>query len=78
MSRRGRFGIGVLLAAAVWASSAQATDAPEPALHLVPDLRLSIAETPGEASVRLPLAADNHALYGLLSPYVSLGSSTTL
>ncbi len=68
----------MLLAAAVWASSAQATDAPEPALHLVPDLRLSIAETPGEASVRLPLAADNHALYGLLSPYVSLGSSTTL
>ncbi|HET9855071.1 MAG TPA: hypothetical protein VFR53_08445 [Methylomirabilota bacterium] len=79
MSRRGRFGIGVLLLAApVWASAAQATDAPEPALHLVPDLRLSIAETPGEASVRLPLAADNHALYGLLSPYVSLGSSTTL
>jgi len=28
--------------------------------------------------VRLPLAADSHLLYGLLSPYVSLDSSTTL
>ncbi len=79
MSRRGRFGIGaLLLAAVVWAGPVQATDVPEPALHLIPDLRLSVMEAPGETSVRLPLAADSHVLYGLLSPYVSLGSSTTL
>ncbi len=28
--------------------------------------------------MRLPLATDSHLLYGLLSPYVSLGSSPTL
>lgn len=79
MSRRGRSGVGALLLAAVlWAGAAQAIDSPEPALHLIPDLRLSISEVPGEVSVRLPLAADSHLLYGLLSPYVSLGSSTTL
>ena len=79
MSRRGRFGIGgLLLTAVLWAGAAQATDLPEPILHLIPDLRLSISEGPGEVSVRLPLAADTHVLYGLLSPYVSLGSSTSL
>ena len=79
MSRRGRFGIGaVLLTAVFWAGAAQATDSGEPTLHLIPDLRLSISEIPGETSVRLPLTADSHLLYGLLSPYVSLGSSTSL
>lgn len=79
MSRRGRFGIGaLLLSVAVWAGAAQAADLPEPTLHLIPDLRLSISDIPGETSLRLPLAADSHLLYGLLSPYVSLGSSTTL
>lgn len=79
MIRGGRSGIGALLLTAVlWTGLAQATDAPEPTLHLVPDLRLSISEVPGETSVRLPLAADTHLLYGLLSPYVSLGSSTSL
>lgn len=67
-----------MLTAALWAGAAQATDSPEPTLHLIPDLRLSISEAPGETSVRLPLAAERHLLYGLLSPYVSLGSSTTL
>ena len=28
--------------------------------------------------MRLPLATDGHLLYGLLSPFVSLGSSTSL
>jgi hypothetical protein len=28
--------------------------------------------------VRLPVGADSHLLYGLLSPYLALGSSTTL
>ncbi len=79
MSRGGRSGIGALLLTAVlWTGLAQAMDVPEPTLHLVPDLRLSISEVPGETSVRLPLAADSHLLYGLLSPYVSLGSSTSL
>lgn len=79
MSRGGRFGIGALvLAAAMGAGAAQATDVPEPTLHVIPDLRLSISEAPGETSLRLPLSTDGHVLYGLLSPYVSLGSSTTL
>jgi hypothetical protein len=79
MSRGGRSGIGALvLAAAMWAGVAQATDVPEPALHVIPDLRLSISDAPGETSVRLPLSTDGHVLYGLLSPYVSLGSSTAL
>jgi len=79
MSRWGRSGIGALLLTAVlWTGLAQATDVPEPTPHLIPDRRLSISEVPGETSVRLPLAADSHLLYGLLSPYVSLGSSTSL
>ena len=79
MSRWGRFGLGaLLLTVVVWAGAAQATDSPEPTPHLIPDLHLSISAVPGELSVRLPLAADSHLLYGLLSPYVSLGSSTTL
>jgi len=79
MSRRGRIGIwALLLIAVVGAGAAQAADAPGPALQLIPDLHLSISEIPGEVSVRLPLATDSHLLYGLLSPYVSLGSSTML
>lgn len=79
MSRRGRSGIGaLLLTAVVWAAAAQAADSPEPNLSLIPDLHLSISETPGETAVRLPLATDGHLLYGLLSPYVSLGSGTSL
>jgi hypothetical protein len=79
MSRWRQFGIGaLLLTAVVWAGTALAADSPEPTLHLIPDLHLSISEVPGEVSVRVPLAADGHVLYGLLSPYVSLGSSTTL
>jgi hypothetical protein len=79
MSGRGRFGIGaLLLTGAVLAGAAHAVDSTEPTLHLIPDLRLSISEIPGETSLRLPLTADSHRLYGLLSPYVSLGSSTTL
>lgn len=79
MGRRGRIGISALrLTAVVGAGTAQAADAPGPALHLIPDLHLSISEIPGEVSVRLPRGTDSHLLYGLLSPYVSLGSSTTL
>ena len=79
MNRPGRSGIGaLLLTVVVWAAAAQAADSPEKALHLIPDLHLSISEVPGGTSVRLPLATDRHLLYGLPSPYVSLGSSTSL
>ena len=78
MSRWTRWGIGALLLIAVWSEPAPAADSPEPTSHAIPDLHLSISEVPGEISVRLPLAVDGHLLYGLLSPYVSLGSSTTL
>jgi len=79
MSRWARSGIGALLLAAVLRTGlTQASDVPEPTPHFIPDLRLSISEVPGETSLRLPLAADGHLLYGLLSPYLSLGSSTTL
>src|ERR1700687_855326 len=43
-----------------------------------PNLHLSISETPGETTVRVPLASESYRLYGLLSPYLSLGSATTL
>jgi opacity protein-like surface antigen len=33
---------------------------------------------PGETTLRLPLGSESYRLYGLLSPYVSLGSSTAL
>jgi hypothetical protein len=78
MSRWKRFGIGALLLTAVWSGAARAADSPEPTAHPIPDLHLSISEVPGEISVRLPLTADGHLLYGLLSPYVSLGSSATV
>jgi len=78
MSRGKRFGIGALLLTAVCSGVAQAADSPEPTPRLIPDLHLSISEAPGEVSVRLPVPADRHLLYGLLSPYVSLGSSATL
>jgi hypothetical protein len=78
MSRWTRGAIGALLLTAVWAPAARAADSPESTSSAIPDFRLSISEVPGEISVRVPLAADGHRLYGLLSPYVSLGSITTL
>jgi hypothetical protein len=78
MSRGTRIGIGALLLAAFCSGVAQAADAPAATPRLMPDLHLSISEDPGEVSVRLPVPADSHLLYGLLSPYVSLGSSTAL
>ncbi|HME94460.1 MAG TPA: hypothetical protein VKN16_09620 [Methylomirabilota bacterium] len=65
---------------ASWWGTALAADAPEePApvslSRAIPDLHLSVADMPGETTVRLPLASDSYRLYGLLSPYLSLGSS---
>jgi len=67
-----------MLSIAAWSGAAQAADSPEPTERLLPDLHLSISEVPGEVSLRLPLASESHLLYGLLSPYLSLGSSTIL
>jgi hypothetical protein len=57
---------------AIAADTTPASDAAT-TTRAVPDLHLSISELPGETSVRVPLASD-HRLYGLLSPYLSLGS----
>jgi len=65
MNRIAGLGAGGLLLAAVWAGAALAGDA-------------SLSEVPGEMSVRLPLGSENYVLHGLLSPYLSLGSSTAL
>lgn len=59
--------------------AALAADAPNgDRASQIPDLRLSVSETPGETTVRLPLALEGYRLYGLLSPYLSLGSTTAL
>ena len=65
MNRIAGLGAGALLLAAVWAGAALAGDAP-------------LSEVPGETSVRLPLGSESYVLHGLLSPYLSLGSSTAL
>jgi hypothetical protein len=54
------------------ADSSSANDSSATARR-VPDLHLSLSELPGETSVRVPLASD-YRLYGLLSPYLSVGS----
>ena len=81
----GRVGLAVTLLAllgiiggrftgsAVAADSTAASD-PAPAARSIPDLHLSVSELPGETSVRVPVTSDSYRLYGLLSPYLSLGS----
>jgi hypothetical protein len=84
MHRVVRLAAGALLLSAVWAGAAPAGEGPtaeSPTVSIsrsIPDLHLSINEVPGETSVRWPLGSENYLLYGLLSPFVSLGSSTTL
>ena len=84
MFRLGRFLLVALVLPACWWGTALAGDASgidqptAPPLRLVPDLRLSVSDTPGETSLRLPLSSENGLLYGLLSPYLSLGASTAL
>lgn len=72
--------MAALLVIALWSGTAAAADAPtvEPASRPISDLHLSLSEAPGEPSVRLPLRSEGSRLYGLLSPYLSLGSITTL
>jgi hypothetical protein len=73
-----------LLLPTIWPAAALAAEpagAEPPAISIsrsIPDLHLSLSETPGETTVRLPLASESTRLYGLLSPYLSLGSRTTL
>lgn len=74
--------VALALTASSW-GTARAFDAPEtnqlpvstPAA--IPDLHLSVGDMPGETTLRLPLGPESHRLYGLLSPYLSLGSSTS-
>ena len=84
MTRLARLLLAVLALPAVWSGAAIAADGPAadpstPSISsAVPDLRLSVSEVPGETSLRLPLSSENYLLHGLLSPYLSLGSSTAL
>jgi len=74
---RRRLGPPVALAGAALATDVPAVHPPASAISL-PDLHLSLSELPGETSLRLPLASENYVLYGLLSPYLSLGSNSAL
>lgn len=84
MFRLGRFLLVALVLPACWWGTALAGDASGfdqptvPLLRSVPDLRLSVSDMPGETTLRLPLSSENGLLYGLLSPYLSLGASTSL
>jgi len=84
MLRPGRLLLVALALPAFWWGTALAVDAPEanqpPASisRAIPDLHLSVGDMPGETTVRLPLASESYRLYGLLSPYLSLGASTQL
>jgi hypothetical protein len=83
MNRVGRLAMAVLLGSALWTGTALAADPPagEAAASIsrsIPDLHLSISEVPGETTVRVPLASESYLLYGLLSPYLSLGSTSAL
>ena len=80
MLRRGRLLLAALALPAFWWGTALAVDAPEPTStsRAIPDLHLSVGDMPGETTVRLPLASESYRLYGLLSPYLSLGASAQL
>lgn len=69
--------IGLIVSVAC-TGAAQGAEPPEPSPRLMPDLGLSLDGVPGEVSLRLPLASEGHLLYGLLGPYLSLGSAATL
>lgn len=82
MGYLGRLGVTALLLAlpAVWSAAALAADTeiPVAAGRPMPDLHLSVSEAPGETTVRLPLVLEGYRLYGLLSPYLSVGSISAL
>jgi len=75
--------VGLVLPACWWgtalAGDASGVDQPTvPLVRSVPDFRLSVSDMPGETTLRLPLSSENGLLYGLLSPYLSLGARTSL
>jgi hypothetical protein len=75
LTRRLGVAVSLLVLAATWPGAARAADAPgSPNLHL----SISETQTPGETTVRVPLASEGYRLYGLLSPYLSLGVATML
>jgi len=82
MGYLGRLGLVAMLVVlpATWSGAALAADAEAPAAvgRPIPDLHLSVSEAPGETTVRLPLALEGYRLYGLLSPYLSLGSVSAM
>jgi|SRR5215470_2741802 len=79
----GRFLFLALALQVSWWGTALAVDAsgPDqptaPTSRLVPDLRLSIGDMPGETTLRLPLSSENAPFYGPFSPYLSLGAKTS-
>jgi hypothetical protein len=78
-----RLGLSALLVAGVGPGAALGSDlaAADPpattAARAIPDLHLSVGETAGEVTLRLPVASE-HLLYGLVSPYLSVGSGAPL
>src|SRR5262249_60642960 len=80
----GRFLVVALALPVCWWGTALAGDtsgAEQPTVPVsrsVPDLRLSVSDMPGETTLRVPLSSENALLYGLLSPYLSLGANTSL
>jgi hypothetical protein len=79
MRERGWLVVVLLLLPVAWTAGVQAADAPgTQAVRPIPDLHLSLSEVPGETTLRMPLSVEGSRLYGLLSPYLSLGSSSAL
>jgi hypothetical protein len=81
MGHLGRLGLVAMLVVlpATWSGAAWAADTDPAAVgRPIPDLHLSVSEAPGETTVRLPLALEGYRLYGLLSPYLSLGSISAM
>ncbi len=81
MTRAERVVLAALLVSMLWSRPVSAGDVPapdSPAPRSIPDLHLSNSEAPGEMSVRLRLAPGTYRLYGLVSPYLSRGSTAAL
>jgi hypothetical protein len=82
LGRLGLAAVLLLLPVAGWgaafAADTPVTEAPAAEGRPIPDLHLSVSDVPGETSVRLPLALEGYRLHGLLSPYLSLASTSAL
>jgi hypothetical protein len=82
MAYLGRLALAAMLLVlpVAWSGPALAADTEALAAvgRPIPDLHLSVSEAPGETTVRLPLALEGYRLYGLLSPYLSMGSVSAM